>query len=300
MPGVLDDTKAAGETVTLNDGQVEDAEKSVAEPSTATPGQRRDLETKIIREMVNVLGGGGFFYSFETDLSHNLQQKMKQVNNRKQSGGLLASLLEKEKGSKSSLSLADSGSPSAQVDLAESLLSSASAPGLAPAADIKENKGAESHAEKQESGGTWIEPDVGLPLWRRVDQRFMWNAWMVREFIDAGLHEFILPIIQGWVQASRFFIPPSEPAGITTLSDSKSPPAPKIKAEKDLGPPSTPVDLVLISRRSRDRAGLRFQRRGIDEEGNVANFVETEMIIRVKVEGKWSIFSFVQVRGSSK
>jgi hypothetical protein len=44
-----------------------------------------------------------------------------------------------------------------------------------------------------------------------------------------------------------------------------------------------PVDLVVISRRSRDRAGLRFQRRGIDDEGHVANFCETEMIVRAKV-----------------
>ena len=43
------------------------------------------------------------------------------------------------------------------------------------------------------------------------------------------------------------------------------------------------VDYVLISRRSRDRAGLRYQRRGIDDDANVANFVETETIMRVEV-----------------
>jgi len=37
--------------------------------------------------------------------------------------------------------------------------------------------------------------------------------------------------------------------------------------------------------RSRDRAGLRYQRRGIDDEGHVANMVETEMIVRAKVCG---------------
>ena len=44
------------------------------------------------------------------------------------------------------------------------------------------------------------------------------------------------------------------------------------------------VDYILVSRRSRDRAGLRYQRRGIDDDANVANFVETETIMRVEVE----------------
>ena len=43
------------------------------------------------------------------------------------------------------------------------------------------------------------------------------------------------------------------------------------------------VDYAVISRRSRDRAGLRYQRRGVGEEGTVANFVETESIVRVQV-----------------
>ena len=43
------------------------------------------------------------------------------------------------------------------------------------------------------------------------------------------------------------------------------------------------VDYIIISRRSRDRAGLRYQRRGIDDDANVANFVETETIMRVEV-----------------
>ncbi len=43
------------------------------------------------------------------------------------------------------------------------------------------------------------------------------------------------------------------------------------------------VDYIVISRRSRDRAGLRYQRRGIDDDSNTANFVETETIMRVEV-----------------
>jgi hypothetical protein len=48
------------------------------------------------------------------------------------------------------------------------------------------------------------------------------------------------------------------------------------------------VDYVLVSRRSRDRAGLRYQRRGIDEDAHVANFVETEAVVRVDVSAACS------------
>lgn len=48
---------------------------------------------------------------------------------------------------------------------------------------------------------------------------------------------------------------------------------------------------ILISRRSAKRPGTRLFCRGIDEEGNVSNFVETEQI----VEYGNDIASFVQV-----
>jgi hypothetical protein len=56
----------------------------------------------------------------------------------------------------------------------------------------------------------------------------------------------------------------------------------------------------LISRRSIKRAGLRYLRRGVDEEGNAANSVETEQILSPST---WDtsadkIFSFTQYRGS--
>ncbi|KAI6182715.1 SAC domain-containing protein [Aphelenchoides bicaudatus] len=54
------------------------------------------------------------------------------------------------------------------------------------------------------------------------------------------------------------------------------------------------LHLTLISRRSVNRAGVRYLRRGVDADGNVANFVQTEMIISF---GDHSL-SFVQIRGS--
>jgi len=69
------------------------------------------------------------------------------------------------------------------------------------------------------------------------------------------------------------------------------------------------MQLTLISRRSRFRAGTRYFRRGIDSEGHVANFNETEQIllleppsapgsVRITEDNYVIKMSFVQVRGS--
>jgi hypothetical protein len=54
------------------------------------------------------------------------------------------------------------------------------------------------------------------------------------------------------------------------------------------------VEFALVSRRSALHAGTRFNVRGTDEEGNPANFVETEQIL-VCMDVKCS---YVQLRGS--
>ena len=62
---------------------------------------------------------------------------------------------------------------------------------------------------------------------------------------------------------------------------------------------SQPFLLTLISRRSTRRSGLRYLRRGIDDEGNCANTVETEQIVSAP---DWDpnrlLRSFVQIRAS--
>ncbi|KAL4974356.1 SacI homology domain-containing protein [Aspergillus desertorum] len=64
-----------------------------------------------------------------------------------------------------------------------------------------------------------------------------------------------------------------------------------------LGPEAhLPSMLTLISRLSSRRAGTRFNTRGLDDDGNVANFVETETILVCDTSGV--TFSYVQVRGS--
>ena len=52
---------------------------------------------------------------------------------------------------------------------------------------------------------------------------------------------------------------------------------------------------ALISRRSKKFAGTRYITRGIDDDGNVANYVETEQIFKYQN----NFVSFVQIRGSA-
>ncbi|CAK5265034.1 unnamed protein product, partial [Mycena citricolor] len=77
----------------------------------------------------------------------------------------------------------------------------------------------------------------------------------------------------GIFQSSTFNVPPSESEEVT------------------------PADYTIISRRSRDRAGLRYQRGGIDDDAHVANFVETETILRLEREGH-QIFSHMYSSGA--
>ncbi|KAJ3192406.1 hypothetical protein HK101_006611 [Irineochytrium annulatum] len=53
--------------------------------------------------------------------------------------------------------------------------------------------------------------------------------------------------------------------------------------------------MSMVSRLSCKRAGTRFNARGIDDDGYVSNFVETEVMVAIGDE----LFSFVQIRGSA-
>ena len=54
------------------------------------------------------------------------------------------------------------------------------------------------------------------------------------------------------------------------------------------------VSITLISRRQHVRTGTRMNVRGLDDDGNAGNFVETEQIVRIDQ----LIYSYVQTRGS--
>uniref|UniRef100_A0A8C0TUV7 Inositol polyphosphate-5-phosphatase F n=2 Tax=Canis lupus familiaris TaxID=9615 RepID=A0A8C0TUV7_CANLF len=111
------------------------------------------------------------------------------------------------------------------------------------------------------------------PLWQKTPEVDFW----------------ILPIIQGFVQIEELVVNYNE-----SSDDEKS--SPETPPQE-----STCVDdvhprflVALISRRSRHRAGMRYKRRGVDKNGNVANYVETEQLIHVHNH----TLSFIQTRGS--
>ncbi|KAL8761856.1 MAG: hypothetical protein Q9184_002059 [Pyrenodesmia sp. 2 TL-2023] len=138
-----------------------------------------------------------------------------------------------------------------------------------------------------------------LPLHRTVDPIFFWNHHLALPFIENGDHAYVLPVMQGFIGQRTFSINPT----------SSKDPATKIsKAGEDIehiikaqNPPEAELTrlLTLISRRSVLRPGLRYLRRGVDEEGHTANSVETEQILS---KASWSpsekIYSFTQYRGS--
>ncbi|KDQ16810.1 hypothetical protein BOTBODRAFT_53873 [Botryobasidium botryosum FD-172 SS1] len=127
--------------------------------------------------------------------------------------------------------------------------------------------------------------DEGKAMWEMADDRFFWNKYLQSKFIDIttsnpeqDLSSYILPVIYG-----SFDLRPTR-----------------------IGRAN--FHLVLISRRSRYRAGTRYFTRGIDSSGNVGNFNESEQILLVDeeadgvgispmVEGNTRM-SYVQTRGS--
>ncbi|KAK6459444.1 SacI homology domain-containing protein [Scheffersomyces xylosifermentans] len=99
-----------------------------------------------------------------------------------------------------------------------------------------------------------------------LDNRFWWNSYLSEEFIENGAQDFVTPIIYGYFKShSASFNGPH------------------------------PLDFALLTRRSTFRAGTRYFRRGVDSDGNVANFNETEQIFTNKDN---QIFSLLQTRGS--
>ncbi|BGP46172.1 hypothetical protein JCM10450v2_002012 [Rhodotorula kratochvilovae] len=123
-----------------------------------------------------------------------------------------------------------------------------------------------------------------LPLWRLADKRYWFNRHLISPFVQAGLHSYILVLQQGFCSQSTVSLPLQPYRTLTSVDPSS--------------PTSIDLDLVIISRRSTERPGLRYQRRGINDAGGVANFVETEFVVSCVREGVRHVCSFVQIRGS--
>ena len=142
-----------------------------------------------------------------------------------------------------------------------------------------------------------------VPMWKSADDRFFWNRFIQSDLINfslgtndtsgirygpqPGADPYILPVMFGMMRIT--------PARVK----------------------STSFTFALITRRSRHRAGTRYFSRGIDEQGNVSNYNETEQIVILNdstgglsgfgggqsmTSGKagqdLQVYSFVQTRGS--
>jgi hypothetical protein len=150
--------------------------------------------------------------------------------------------------------------------------------------------------------------------------QFFWNQHIVTPFIEAGQHSFVLPVIQGFVGQRPFTIKIADNKSDSLVVHKDATPddiqlqswheklavdgaaasgATEEDSSKDLADGKDFL-LTLISRRSVKRAGLRYLRRGTDDEGCTANTVETEQILSAPT---WNastdkIYSFTQLRGS--
>ncbi|KAK7064539.1 SAC domain-containing protein [Favolaschia claudopus] len=117
------------------------------------------------------------------------------------------------------------------------------------------------------------ESDADRPFWATADDRFLQTRLTELTTGNASqdLSPYILPIMYG-----TFDIRTATLAART-------------------------MQICLISRRSRFRAGTRYFRRGIDHDGHVANFNETEQLLLIEdaQAGEFGTqMSFVQIRGS--
>ena len=145
-------------------------------------------------------------------------------------------------------------------------------------------------------------------LFKQVDALFFWNQHVLMPFINGGYDSLVIPMIQGFVGQQSFVVDSHPPQTDTWGVDSMelhpiSPPGspPPERASPDLKPTERRFLLTLVSRRSIKRAGLRYLRRGIDEEGHVANTVETEQLLSSTCWGEKDgskTYSFLQFRGS--
>ena len=109
-------------------------------------------------------------------------------------------------------------------------------------------------------------------IYKTINKKYFFNYNLYKKFINKETklpynfaYNFIVPIICGYI-------------GIFYSSINNK-----------------QFQFILISRRSQNYAGTRYNTRGIDDNGNVANYCETEQIL---IEGGY-LFSFCQLRGSA-
>lgn len=261
---LADSTEASSSAEVPNPGTTPPSTEAIEQPiiaDAATPEQQwhaakqAELEDKAVRETAKYWARGEFWFSYDFDLTTSLQNKRQALENK----------------------------PTRSSAVAKN-------PALHSSHQAQASTASSSVLTQAPSFPLLAEPYPNLALWRRADRRFWHNEHMSEDLIHAGLHAYILPIMQGYLQTVTLPVQPIGPAWADAGSDAV-----------------LQCQMMVISRRSKERAGLRYQRRGINESGQVANFVETEQILYVlrgpsaassESETIGDVLSFVQIRGS--
>lgn len=118
-----------------------------------------------------------------------------------------------------------------------------------------------------------------------LDGGFLWNGYMIQPLVD--FRSKLSPREKSILDHSRILTSAIRGYAATVAIPASSSPA-------RLGTTGMPSTMTMISRLSCRRAGTRFNARGIDDDGNVANFSETETIFITDN----LCYSYVQCRGS--
>ncbi|TLD39059.1 hypothetical protein E2P81_ATG00046 [Venturia nashicola] len=119
---------------------------------------------------------------------------------------------------------------------------------------------------------------------------FLWNAYMIKPLID--FRSRLSQREKNALDGSRIVTSAIRGFCAEMIIPASSSPLQRTVA-------GAPARLTLISRLSCRRAGTRYNARGIDDEGNVANYVETETTLWSPTgEETGECFSYIQVRGS--
>ncbi|KAK5129976.1 hypothetical protein LTR08_002569 [Meristemomyces frigidus] len=122
------------------------------------------------------------------------------------------------------------------------------------------------------------------PMWQRADDRFFWNRFVSSSLIDfregkasGRMSSGVQPAVDPYILPIMF--------GMMNLTNTS------IKGNA--------LTFVLITRRSRHRAGIRYLTRGLDEHGHVSNFNETEQSVILNDSAASGISSFAGDQGSA-
>ncbi|KAL8831842.1 MAG: hypothetical protein Q9191_000631 [Dirinaria sp. TL-2023a] len=137
-----------------------------------------------------------------------------------------------------------------------------------------------------------------VPLHRSVDPIFFWNHHLATPFIAGSHHAYVLPLMQGFVGQRTFSINVAADDAGGVISGAEETFEDVLKTQEESSEPTNFL-ITLISRRSTSRPGLRYLRRGVDDQGHTANSVETEQILsKASWNNQENLYSFTSIRGS--